>query len=82
MKQREPEIIRGSRNIYRDFDLPDADVRQLKAVLAAAIIKMLDRRGLSVRAAQRPYGNRRRGLLARTQRGFSAYQHRTPDGDD
>jgi predicted XRE-type DNA-binding protein len=56
MKQRKPEIIRGSRNIYRDFDLPDADVRQLKAVLAAAIIKMLDRRGLSVRAAQRLTG--------------------------
>jgi Helix-turn-helix domain len=50
------EIIRGSGNIYRDFDLPDADVRQLKAILAAAVIKTLDRRGLSVRSAQRLTG--------------------------
>lgn len=56
MKTREPEIIRGSGNIYRDFDLPNADVRQLKAVLAAAIIKTLDRKELSVRNAQRLTG--------------------------
>jgi predicted XRE-type DNA-binding protein len=54
-KQRH-EIIRGSGNIYRDFNLPDADVRQLKAILAAAIIKTLDRRALSVRSAQRLTG--------------------------
>jgi len=52
MKKHDPEIIRGSGNIYRDFDLQNADVRQLKAILAAAIIKTLDRRGLSVRNAQ------------------------------
>jgi len=52
MKKHESEIIRGSGNIYRDFNLQDADVRQLKAILAAAIIKTLDRRGLSVRNAQ------------------------------
>ncbi len=56
MKKQEPEIVRGSGNIYRDFDLPDADVRQLKAILAAAIIKTLDRRSLSVRNAQRLTG--------------------------
>jgi helix-turn-helix protein len=56
MKKGEPEIIRGSGNIYRDFDVPDADVRQLKAILAAAIIKTLDRRILSVRGAQRLTG--------------------------
>ena len=56
MKEHAPEIIRGSRNIYRDFDLPDADVRQLKAILAAAMIKTLDRRSLSVRNAQRLTG--------------------------
>ncbi len=56
MKKHEPEIIRGSGNIYRDFNLPDADVRQLKAILAAAIIKTLDRRDLSVRIAQRLTG--------------------------
>lgn len=45
-------IVRGSGNIYRDFDVPDADVRQLKAVLAAEIIKTLDKKGLTVRKAQ------------------------------
>ena len=56
MKKHEPEIIRGSGNIYRDFNLPNADVRQLKAILAAAIIKAVDRKGLSVRIAQRLTG--------------------------
>ena len=56
MKKHDPEIIRGSGNIYRDFNLPNADVRQLKAILAAAIIKTLDRRSLSVRNAQRLTG--------------------------
>ena len=56
MKKHEPEIVRGSGNIYRDFNLPNADVRQLKAILAAAIIKRLDREGLSVRMAQRLTG--------------------------
>ena len=46
------EIIRGSGNVYRDFELPDADVRQLKAILAAEIIKNLDKKELSVRKAQ------------------------------
>lgn len=44
--------VRGSGNIYRDFGVPDADVRQLKAALAAKIIKTLDKKGLSVRKAQ------------------------------
>jgi predicted XRE-type DNA-binding protein len=56
VKKHDPEIIRGSGNIYRDFNLPNADVRQLKAILAAAIIKTLDRRSLSVRNAQRLTG--------------------------
>src|SRR5476649_980316 len=52
MKKEPLELIRGSGNIYRDFDVPDADVRQLKAILAAEIIKTLDRDELSVRKAQ------------------------------
>ena len=56
MKKHDPEIVRGSGNIYRDFNLPNADVRQLKAILATAIIKTLDRRSLSVRSAQRLTG--------------------------
>ena len=56
MKKQEPEIIRGSGHGDWDFNLPNADVRQLKAILAAAIIKALDRKGLSVRIAQRLTG--------------------------
>jgi predicted XRE-type DNA-binding protein len=52
MKKEQLEVIRGSGNIYRDFDIADADVRQLKAILAAEIINMLDRGELSVRKAQ------------------------------
>ena len=37
--------------MFRDVGLPDPDVAQLKAVLAAAILKMLDREGLTVRGA-------------------------------
>jgi hypothetical protein len=44
--------IRGSGNVYRDFNVPDADVRQLTAALAAKIIKTFDKKGLSVRKAQ------------------------------
>ena len=53
MKNEKLEVIRGSGNIYRDLNMPDADVRQLKAILAAEIIETLDRGGLSVRKAQR-----------------------------
>jgi predicted XRE-type DNA-binding protein len=47
---------RGSGHVYRDFHVPDVDVRQLKAILAAAIMKTLDKKGLSVRKAQRLTG--------------------------
>ena len=50
------EMIRGSGNIYQDLNIPDADVRQLKAILAAEIIKTLDKKELSVRKAQRLTG--------------------------
>ena len=52
MKKEQLELVRGSGNIYRDFNVEDADVRQLKAILAAEIIKTLDRGELSVRKAQ------------------------------
>ena len=51
MKKEQLELVRGSGNVYRDFDVPDADVRQLKAILAAEIIKTLDKKGLTVRKA-------------------------------
>jgi predicted XRE-type DNA-binding protein len=52
----EIEIVRGSGNIYRDFNLPDADVRQTKVLLASKIVKVLNERGLSSRQAERLTG--------------------------
>lgn len=46
------ELVRGSGNVFRDFDHPNADVEQLKGILAAKIIGILDDRGLSVRKAE------------------------------
>lgn len=46
------EIVRGSGNLFRDFGCPDADREQLRAVLAAQIIGVMDNRRLSVRDAQ------------------------------
>ncbi len=51
MKDEELGIIRGSGNVFRDLGYKNADVEQLKALLAAEIIRTLDREGLSVRAA-------------------------------
>ena len=45
------ELVRGSGNVFRDFGHPSPDVAQLKAILAAEIIKALDRMKLTVRAA-------------------------------
>ena len=51
MKKETLTVIRGSGNVYRDLGQGDADVKQFKALLAAEIIKTLDRDGLTVRAA-------------------------------
>jgi len=45
------EVVRGSGNVFRDLGHKNADAEQFKAILAAEIIKALDRDGLSVRAA-------------------------------
>ena len=53
MKGEPLEVFRGSGNVYRDLGQDNADVKlkQFKALLAAEIIKSLDRDGLTVRAA-------------------------------
>jgi predicted XRE-type DNA-binding protein len=51
MKSEAIEVIRGSGNVFRDLGHASPDVEQLKAILAAEIIKVLDREGLSVRGA-------------------------------
>ncbi|MFW2828961.1 helix-turn-helix transcriptional regulator [Porphyrobacter sp. YT40] len=45
------ELVYGSGNVFADFGVPDAGLRQLRAILAAEIIKALDAEGLSVREA-------------------------------
>ena len=51
MKKEAFEVIQGSGNVFRDLGKENADVEQFKAILAAEIIKALDRDGLSVRKA-------------------------------
>ena len=50
------EVTRGSGNVFRDLGTRNADAEQFKAVLAAEIIKAVDRERLSVRAAHRRTG--------------------------
>jgi predicted XRE-type DNA-binding protein len=59
MKREKLEVVRGSGNVFRDLGHKNADVEQFKAILAAEIIKALDRDHLSVRAA-----NDRTGIAA------------------
>jgi predicted XRE-type DNA-binding protein len=50
------EVVRGSGNIFADFGHPHADQEQLRAILAAEIIRTLDAENLTVRAAQERTG--------------------------
>jgi predicted XRE-type DNA-binding protein len=51
MKSEKRDVVRGSGNVFRDLGQRNADAEQFKAILAAEIIKALDRESLSVRAA-------------------------------
>jgi predicted XRE-type DNA-binding protein len=51
VKAEKIEFVRGSGNVFHDLGLENADLEQLKALLAAEIIKALDRDRLTVRAA-------------------------------
>src|ERR1035437_1577067 len=51
MKSEKVELVRGSGNVFHDLGHENADAEQLKAILAAEIIKALDREHLTVRAA-------------------------------
>ncbi len=51
MKTLKLAAVRGSGNVFRDQGHKNADVEQFKAILAAEIIKALDRERLTVRAA-------------------------------
>jgi len=45
------ELVHGSGNVFRDFGDPDAEILQLKAILAGKIIDVLDAQKISVRRA-------------------------------
>ena len=51
MKREALKVTRGRGNLFRDLGRANADIEQFKAILAAEIIKALDRRSLSVREA-------------------------------
>ena len=45
------DIEHGSGNVFRDLGHPNPDLEQLRSLLAAQIIKVLDARALTVRKA-------------------------------
>ena len=51
MKREKLAVVRGTGNVFRDAGHKNADAEQLKGILAAEIIKTLDRERLTVRAA-------------------------------
>jgi predicted XRE-type DNA-binding protein len=51
MRSEKLDVVRGSWNVFRDLGHKSADAEQFKAILAAEIIKRLDRERLTVRAA-------------------------------
>ena len=52
MTNKKLEVVKGSGNVFRDLGHKYPDIDQFKAILAAEIIKTLDRERLSVRGAQ------------------------------
>ena len=52
MKRKKLEVVKGSRNVFRDLRHKNADADQFKAILGTEIIEALDREGLSVLGAQ------------------------------
>jgi predicted XRE-type DNA-binding protein len=45
------DVVRGSGNVFRDLGRSDADREQLRSILAARVIGVLDDRKLTVREA-------------------------------
>jgi predicted XRE-type DNA-binding protein len=50
------EMIRGSGNVFHDFERVNANLEQARAMIAKEIIRMLDERGLSTREAEKLTG--------------------------
>ena len=51
MKDDDFELVHGSGNVFRDLGHINPEISQLKAILAAKIIDVLDRQKISVRKA-------------------------------
>ena len=51
MESKKLEVVTGSGNVFRDLGHKHAEADQFKAILAAEIIKTLDREGITVRDA-------------------------------
>lgn len=51
MKTEKLELVRGSGNVFQDLGNKNADVEHFKSILAAEIIKVLNRENLTVREA-------------------------------
>ena len=51
MSNNDFELVRGSGNVFRDQGVPDADVKQAKALLVAQIIRALENQSISVKTA-------------------------------
>ena len=43
------ELVHGSGNVFRDFDQPNADLEQLRSLLAAQILSVMDEKKFPVR---------------------------------
>jgi predicted XRE-type DNA-binding protein len=56
MKRDKLDVVRGSGNAFSDLGIKNPAALQLKAMLAAEIIKVLDHEGMTVRAAQQRTG--------------------------
>jgi predicted XRE-type DNA-binding protein len=52
MSEDDFELVYGSGNVFADFGDPNAEAQQLKSLLAAQVIRVLNERGLTVRAAE------------------------------
>lgn len=56
MRAEKLEVVRGSGNVFRDLGHENADAQQFKAILAAAVVKALDRERLTLRQAHERTG--------------------------
>jgi predicted XRE-type DNA-binding protein len=50
------ELVHGSGNVFRDLGLPNPDLEQLRAIVAAQILGVLQDRQLTVRKAEQLTG--------------------------